>query len=161
MRPRVIPARAGNGGVRVRRVGGEPRVIPARAGNGESSSRERAGGPGHPRTRGERGAARSSRRWRGGSSPHARGTAPTSQPTAHSSRVIPARAGNGRRFGLQYLPRRVIPARAGNGLRVAWLKIGVTGHPRTRGERFFPRLLALCYVGSSPHARGTGREAPR
>ena len=77
----------------------------------------------------------------GGSSPHARGT-PTSQTEAEArERFIPACAGN------------AIVSRRGvfNG----------PVHPRMRGERDDIGRLRARAGGSSPHARGTHRDARR
>ena len=74
-----------------------------------------------------------------GSSPRARGTAGSEPRAASAERFIPARAGNGSGVGRAGAPSTV--------------------HPRARGEREPGEKLPEPMFGSSPRARGTGKEA--
>ena len=115
-----------------------------------------------------------------GSSPHARGTRRPAEPTGAPGRFIPACAVNASwrllcQSCLTGHPRirgerhraglaangcvRFIPACAGNAhdtrARVRWQPV----HPRMRGERHSIKPANAFCAGSSPHARGTLREA--
>ena len=118
--------------VRCRRRG---RLIPARAGNMGPRYAPKRAISAHPRSRGEHEGRTMSWCWCFGSSPLARGTSEYRRNAVDSSRLIPARAGNMRRGGLE-------PVR-------------VPAHPRSRGEHEFRDVPALLGSGSSPLARGT------
>ena len=74
-----------------------------------------------------------------GSSPHARGTRVFHPTTAQNWGIIPACAGN-----TPIITIRVIRGR---------------DHPRMRGEHLFIAEVVNGMAGSSPHARGTLRQA--
>ncbi len=115
------------------------RFIPARAGNilySPRSSRTRAV---HPRTCGEHRGSRVRRSPWIGSSPHVRGTCKRFNIVSHSSRFIPARAGN---ISVMTIMQ---PAKA--------------VHPRTCGEHFRASWASAVLIGSSPHVRGTSRKS--
>ncbi len=117
------------------------RFIPARAGNGKTGAGQQPAQAVHPRARGERRSIRQQIATPVGSSPRARGTVYRSQTTAPQRRFIPARAGNG---------HHSVPS-----------SILISVHPRARGERSHEVRKAFEAYGSSPRARGTGRNAPR
>ena len=112
-----------------------PRFIPAGAGNTLTKRAALCGLSVHPRWRGEHvqftGAAGDGE----GSSPLARGT-PLDYICTHSN-------------------WRFIPAGAGNTLAVCALTLGVTVHPRWRGEHASSECMTGFPAGSSPLARGT------
>ncbi len=111
------------------------RIIPACAGNARSARASGQAVPDHPRMRGERDDTVSPQIVTGGSSPHARGTLLRQSREELRGRIIPACAGN---------------ANPHSGDRGA-----EPDHPRMRGERGRRLLGRACWVGSSPHARGT------
>ena len=113
------------------------RFIPACAGNGSTPTAPAEATAVHPRVRGERKGSDDQADCSFGSSPRARGTGTACGPPGRSARFIPACAGNGM---------------AGSGDPAAG-----TVHPRVRGERDQPGLLARADAGSSPRARGTGK----
>ena len=76
-----------------------------------------------------------------GSSPLARGTHHGNIRHFRLSRLIPARAGNTRKFQSPQNP--------------------ATAHPRSRGEHSIPSRATWLWVGSSPLARGTLRGSSR
>ena len=118
--------------------GQELRFIPACAGNGSCADTPRSGRPVHPRVRGERGTTGRAPRARTGSSPRARGTGEHLR-----------RGGAGLRF---------IPACAGNGSSGCDAGFQDPVHPRVRGERLAAMRSTVTLPGSSPRARGTGRQ---
>ena len=173
-----------------------PRFIPARAGNAPSAARIADSVAVHPRAGGERTATRPSSRARTGSSPRGRGTLPQPQREVRYRRFIPARAGNasstttgspistvhpraggermfwqifpspkigssprGRgtlfRVGRVELPQRFIPARAGNAPFASPIPTIQTVHPRAGGERTISIDHGSAPAGSSPRGRGT------
>ena len=130
--------RARGTGVHRKRKGRIHRFIPACAGN---RAQARARGPHlpvHPRVRGEQEDTVADRLAASGSSPRARGTARPGQSLHTAQRFIPACAGNSCTIFNAHLTNPV--------------------HPRVRGEQVCD-LLRTGYVrGSSPRARGTGRD---
>ena len=88
----------------------------------------------HPRIRGEHPAPHPAATRLSGSSPHTRG-APVGDDKARR-------------------PGRIIPAYAGSTGRCGSSKIGITDHPRIRGEHFALASHAMEPPGSSPHTRG-------
>ena len=117
------------------------RFIPAGAGNGCSARIEAGVEPVHPRRRGERSPLTRVGGDHDGSSPQARGTAGTNLSAYDSLRFIPAGAGNGAEAAKAAAHEAV--------------------HPRRRGERSRTGTSARKASGSSPQARGTGRELAR
>ena len=113
-------------------------IIPAHAGNRCISCWINDLGWDHPRTCGEQLARDCGLISLAGSSPHMRGTGSPIHLAWHSSRIIPAHAGNS---GLN---------RGGGS---AW-----GDHPRTCGEQSVSPASIGGGGGSSPHMRGTGRE---
>ena len=93
----------------------------------------------HPRSRGEHIERAEEGEEVGGSSPLARGT----------SRLILA----------VLVLARLIPARAGNMLKNGLEVVASTAHPRSRGEHVSSRIRNNAVSGSSPLARGTLRES--
>ena len=91
--------------------------------------------------RGERDTARTPAAQESGSSPHARGTLAESLDNAQLHRFIPACAGNAPTHLLELIMKEV--------------------HPRMRGERRCGPSTNEGPNGSSPHARGTPKHAPR
>ena len=89
----------------------------------------------HPRSRGEHRPSLTALPPPAGSSPLARGTLPATDAYVNAWRLIPARAGNIRRY------RFCIPL--------------VAAHPRSRGEHPCASLDLRARRGSSPLARGT------
>ena len=73
-----------------------------------------------------------------GSSPRTRGT-PTNRRSTRS-------------------PSRFIPAHAGNTNICSLWAVGISVHPRARGEHIRSAGVSPCYLGSSPRTRGTRRE---
>ena len=112
-----------------------PRFIPARAGNTLKCFSCSSHPAVHPRSRGEHAQDIHPDRALFGSSPLARGTPGPWDRGAHSSRFIPARAGNTSRSPTS---RR-----------------DSTVHPRSRGEHTFRPCSTRLFGGSSPLARGT------
>ncbi len=115
------------------------RFIPAHAGNTSNRPYRFPGQPVHPRTRGEHCPVAVSDRLPGGSSPHTRGTRLPGRLRPRGNRFIPAHAGNTRSAAERAAPPTV--------------------HPRTRGEHDCNSQFSAIAVGSSPHTRGTRREA--
>ena len=110
-------------------------IIPACAGN---TAGARSGGRArrdHPRMCGEH---QTIDTWNGkevGSSPHVRGTQPSRCPISTRTGIIPACAGNTRRF--------------------CFLFLLVRDHPRMCGEHGSRQTKEKSFSGSSPHVRGT------
>ena len=122
------------------------RLIPARAGNMRGPPPPGRATAAHPRSRGEHRFRGFKNRAPDGSSPLARGTSSHDGHLALRGRLIPARAGNIRRWAT------TPPAAA--------------AHPRSRGEHSAPPTVRHPTTGSSPLARGTyarkiGRDFPR
>ena len=173
-----------------------PRFIPARAGNTARAERNTNPVPVHPRSRGEHPLRDRDGGSTGGSSPLARGTRAPAPGTCPCWRFIPARAGNtdvprprgggppvhprsrgehrctadvGFSFGgssplARGTPRlqraliaaiRFIPARAGNTRRATARPAPPPVHPRSRGEHRGLPVPPGPGAGSSPLARGT------
>ena len=115
------------------------RIIPASAGNTVPAPSACPTAWDHPRIRGEHSIARAMRCKKLGSSPHPRGT------QVRGSR-------EGESIG-------IIPASAGNTAEEPPFRIYMRDHPRIRGEHTTKSFLAAIYEGSSPHPRGTQRNA--
>ena len=115
-------------------------IIPACAENSHGTADGRGNGPDHPRMRGEQCERDVLKAQAFGSSPHARGTGSDPRRERTAGRIIPACAGN----------------RAGCGS----ARPAGPDHPRMRGEQRSAALMSVERIGSSPHARGTGRHAP-
>ena len=111
------------------------RVIPACAGNAASITSDTRKLSGHPRVCGERLDDRAMFGIGRGSSPRVRGTRLLPRAAKRRDRVIPACAGNARRY--------------------AFLTARRTGHPRVCGERISPMHILQRPAGSSPRVRGT------
>ena len=111
------------------------RIIPACAGNAARSSPRRTITADHPRVRGERMSTDAAPPKGSGSSPRARGTPPRRPQRLASLRIIPACAGNARRYSARNRTN--------------------SDHPRVRGERAAQRVRRGRERGSSPRARGT------
>ena len=116
------------------------RIIPACAGNAPLARSGHMPYSDHPRMRGERFDAAVALNSATGSSPHARGTPQHAPDLARAGRIIPACAGNA---PCPASPLRYQP-----------------DHPRMRGERVSSERPCAAWIGSSPHARGTHRDAP-
>ncbi len=119
---------------------GRDRFIPACAGNAWWRMTTAVWPSVHPRMRGERGLDQPGGIPLGGSSPHARGT-----PAASPASLCAC---------------RFIPACAGNASLATPHQIGLTVHPRMRGERSRSASCPRSTRGSSPHARGTRTASP-
>ena len=115
--------------------GGRLRFIPAYAGNAAGAAQIFCPYAVHPRIRGERQVGTCRTRISPGSSPHTRGTLDGVQFRQIFGRFIPAYAGNAPGSLPSQWPGPV--------------------HPRIRGERLMRFLVNTCYLGSSPHTRGT------
>jgi len=111
------------------------RFIPAGAGNTRRGTLPFCGRAVHPRGRGEHVAGFCRSKKVSGSSPRARGTRPDAPGADRTGRFIPAGAGN------TYARTAGMAATA--------------VHPRGRGEHMRCRNSELCWIGSSPRARGT------
>ena len=111
------------------------RFIPACAGNTLPERAWSCRGSVHPRVRGEHTDAGLVRTDNDGSSPRARGTHDAFEFGTHSSRFIPACAGNTRRLRVRDAQQPV--------------------HPRVRGEHSHKTDFSVETPGSSPRARGT------
>ena len=175
-----------------------PRFIPACAGNTDELIARLTGATVHPRVRGEHNGPPSSTTIQAGSSPRARGTLFNSVSRHRSSRFIPACAGNTwcwpvrgpsaavhprvrgeHRPGIRrestptgssprargtppiFAPKvdqiRFIPACAGNTVALGARPRVFSVHPRVRGEHRRIVVFADHDRGSSPRARGTQR----
>ena len=173
-----------------------PRIIPARAGNAPYTAATASRAPDHPRACGERAGRGRPAHLADGSSPRVRGTRVRDSQGRRRPRIIPARAGNaihlirlcrwcsdhpracgerrrrnrrGRRRrgssprvrGTRISPwqpplhLRIIPARAGNATAPPGSAVHRTDHPRACGEREIFVFLYHCLPGSSPRVRGT------
>jgi len=117
------------------------RIIPAHAGNARQVWHPLHRAPDHPRARGERPVIPMRVCVASGSSPRTRGTPRRPSWTGRSSRIIPAHAGNARRWRVS---RALTP-----------------DHPRARGERTSTRPISSPKGGSSPRTRGTLVEGQR
>ena len=155
MQRRFIPARAGNtfppSGCQFpwpvhprasgeheqgwRRGPGEERFIPARAGNTDWIAIPETSAPVHPRASGEHFFPKGGKDKPRGSSPRERGT---------------PRHRYGDRVGY-----RLIPARAGNTKRFTFRGVFSAVHPRASGEHCRPLVSSQKLAGSSPRERGT------
>ena len=158
------------------------RFIPACAGNADPVKPDAGDDAVHPRMRGERLISPQAISDVLGSSPHARGTRRRFWQWSHTSRFIPACAGNAaapqeqdrrvsvhprmrgeRRSGRPFLRTRSGSsphARGTRGQRGRQPR-GATVHPRMRGERPASISDARARFGSSPHARGTPQNGGR
>ena len=177
-------------------VGLPRRFIPARAGNGRLRLRNLSSPTVHPRACGERLSELGRERHGFGSSPRVRGTVGFQCRVSEWGRFIPARAGNGsapppkpsipsvhpracgeraggsgsrfsnagssprvrgtgREWRVAPLRLRFIPARAGNGPDDLSPVLDVPVHPRACGERSIPFFAFFSRFGSSPRVRGT------
>ena len=116
------------------------RLIPARAGNIERTPPPMTLHPAHPRSRGEHTHGKPPPVMYRGSSPLARGTFRPIRPAYRHIRLIPARAGNIRKFQAPQNP--------------------ATAHPRSRGEHGREIGDGMAKGGSSPLARGTSELRP-
>ena len=128
--PHVRGTRLGRGLVVAR--GG---IIPACAGNTRQSTHGTVKRWDHPRMCGEHLAAYAGEIEEVGSSPHVRGTQPSRCPISTRTGIIPACAGNTRRF--------------------CFLFLLVRDHPRMCGEHGSRQKKEKSFSGSSPHVRGT------
>ena len=118
---------------------GLQRFIPAYAGNAAGLLALRRRLPVHPRIRGERRFIVQRVIFQSGSSPHTRGT-----------HIVNIENDGKRRF---------IPAYAGNAPPIAKRSRSGSVHPRIRGERHTASDGLKTRTGSSPHTRGTLRQA--
>ena len=138
---RFIPARAGNGAVRISAYSDDRRFIPARAGNGADADFMR------------------SSLYRFGSSPRVRGTVRLGNPGRRSShrRFIPARAGNGAvRISVHSLTVGSSPRVRGTEIARSWkARPSYGSSPRVRGTVGSKIVPAIVSPGSSPRVRGT------
>ena len=128
-------ARGTHGAARLN--GRQGRFIPASAGNTAATSPPKNRPAVHPRERGEHMVAHFEKIAPSGSSPRARGTRELRDRDADLRRFIPASAGN-------------TPVKVNS-------SIGVSVHPRERGEHQYRPLPPSGPRGSSPRARGTQR----
>ena len=119
---------------------GSERFIPACAGIRVPGRALRRRSSVHPRMRGDQDASMTLPNTSGGSSPHARGSGQLDGVRGHVPRFIPACAG----------------IRGGPGKR----DLSGSVHPRMRGDQKMPQLVLWLIIGSSPHARGSGRHIP-
>ncbi len=172
------------------------RLIPAHAGNTGIRRKSGSRGAAHPRTRGEHGFSVARSAAGVGSSPHTRGTLIQGQKLSDCTRLIPAHAGNTAptRAAPEAAPAhprtrgehargsstgaapagssphtrgtlsdatpppadtRLIPAHAGNTQTATIAEGNKAAHPRTRGEHRSAPCPAAATSGSSPHTRGT------
>ena len=181
---------------RLRAVLVRPRFIPACAGNGVPPRSRETRPAVHPRVCGERTNSPTTHTTSNGSSPRVRGTDPGAVQPRRLQRFIPACAGNGehpravvvvapvhprvcgereseddpyqlstgssprvrgtdRGTGLPCTPRRFIPACAGNGTPRCSSAASPSVHPRVCGERARRTISKNRSGGSSPRVRGT------
>ena len=119
-------------------AGGQYGIIPACAGNTQRDQRQDRPKRDHPRMRGEHEVQSCPPISPLGSSPHARGTLIDDEVGARLAGIIPACAGN-----TSMSPSPSMPFR---------------DHPRMRGEHCVIEVDLDCFLGSSPHARGTHAE---
>ena len=112
-----------------------PGIIPACAGNTFDRARNEIRKQDHPRMRGEHPFRSITVISAPLSSPHARGTPSDKGNSVSHTGIIPACAGNTSWDGIVSKKGR--------------------DHPRMRGEHGLLVVLWLCWLGSSPHARGT------
>ena len=110
------------------------RIIPARAGSTRAGWSLWRGPPDHPRSRGEHLVSHSRASNSSGSSPLARGA---------RGRIPPPLTAKG-----------IIPARAGSTASPSRYQFHASDHPRSRGEHPCVSGAIVCFVGSSPLARG-------
>ena len=123
------------------RSGRQQGIIPACAGSRRTGRWSGCSFEDHPRMRGEQQQSKNADGPRLGSSPHARGA------------VFAMTSGD--------LRRRIIPACAGSRAAVGKPSPQFKDHPRMRGEQIKRGAVEMTYKGSSPHARGAGRERNR
>ena len=139
VRPVGSSPQARGTGCRMQTCAPRQRFIPAGAGNGTAPGICSIASTVHPRRRGERVPASLFAGHAAGSSPQARGTDRRAWHQTHSSRFIPAGAGNG-------------------GVTLA-ISACLSVHPRRRGERVIETAPTCSTTGSSPQARGTENAA--